>query len=97
MPTYENKNKPKRQMEANRNHSSIANCRTKMPVILREIFGILHGVSKFLSIYSSISHGSTDLWFHGILVGKHWISVSICSVSTHTNLLPFYISKIKNG
>jgi len=48
--------KRKRQLEAHRDHSSVANCWTKIPVILKGIFGILHGISERLSIYSSISH-----------------------------------------
>jgi hypothetical protein len=44
-------------------YSSIANCHTKVPAIFKGMFGIFHGISKFLVSYFMVSHGT--------LVGKY--------------------------
>jgi hypothetical protein len=50
-----------------RDYSSNANCRTNIPAIFRGIFGIFHGISKFLFIYSTTHRGTPNdvLWNPG--------------------------------
>jgi hypothetical protein len=45
----------KRQLVVHKDYSSIANYRTKIPMIFWWIFGILWGISTFLFIYSTIT------------------------------------------
>jgi hypothetical protein len=45
---------------AHGDYSSIANYQIKTLAIFRGIFGIFHGISKFLIIYSTIFRGTPD-------------------------------------
>jgi hypothetical protein len=50
------------QLVAQGDYSTTVNCQTEIPVILRQIFGILRGILNSVSIYPTISRCSTDHW-----------------------------------
>jgi hypothetical protein len=50
----------RKQTGKHENYSNIVNCRTKIPSIFQGLFTTSRGISKFLSIYSTISRGTPN-------------------------------------
>lgn len=57
---------------------------------------VFQNVYLFIPQFLTECKGSTELWFQGILVGKQWILVSICFMSTYT-ITAFVYLKNLNG
>lgn len=55
---------------------------------------VFQNVYLFIPQFLTECKGSTELWFQRILVGKHWILVSICFKSTYANYCLCIFKKI---